>query len=29
VHLYTSDKNEYNVLSTHGWKQEGVAWNVE
>ncbi|HFI0702016.1 TPA: hypothetical protein ACGO3H_001500 [Streptococcus suis] len=29
VHLYTSDKNKYNVLSIHGWKQEGVAWNVE
>ncbi|MCD3445413.1 SEC10/PgrA surface exclusion domain-containing protein [Streptococcus equi] len=26
VHLYTKDKNEYQVLSARGWKQEGQAW---
>lgn len=26
VHLYTTDMNEYKVLGTRGWKQEGVAW---
>lgn len=26
VHLYTQDSNEYNVLATRGWEQEGVAW---
>lgn len=29
VHLYTLDKNEYQVLGTRGWKQEGLAWQVE
>lgn len=26
VHLYTTDKNERNVLQTRGWKYEGIAW---
>ena len=26
VHLYTKDTNEYKVLATRGWKQEGVAY---
>ncbi|WP_228065088.1 hypothetical protein [Streptococcus cuniculi] len=26
VHLYTMDDNEYRVLGTRGWKQEGQAW---
>ena len=26
VHLYTTDSNEYKVLATRGWKQEGVAF---
>ena len=26
VHLYTKSANEYKVLGTRGWKQEGVAW---
>lgn len=26
VHLYTKDTNEYKVLATRGWKQEGVVW---
>lgn len=25
-HLYTTDANEYKVLATRGWKQEGIAW---
>ncbi|TCD46747.1 hypothetical protein D3X11_00295 [Streptococcus sp. X16XC17] len=25
-HLYTRDRNEYNVLSTRGWNQEGIAF---
>ena len=25
-HLYTSSKNEYNVLGGKGWKQEGTGW---
>ncbi|MBY5034207.1 hypothetical protein K6V78_03835 [Streptococcus gallolyticus] len=29
VHLYTKDTNEYAVLATRGWSQEGVAWNTE
>lgn len=29
VHLYTKDTNEYAVLGTRGWSQEGVAWNTE
>lgn len=29
VHLYTKDTNEYNVLATRGWNQEGVAWSTE
>ena len=27
-HLYTQDKNEYQVLSSRGWNQEGVAWTT-
>ncbi|MGT2715157.1 hypothetical protein [Streptococcus respiraculi] len=26
VHLYTIDENEYRVLGTRGWYQEGQAW---
>ncbi|MGT2714983.1 hypothetical protein [Streptococcus respiraculi] len=26
VHLYTMDENEYRVLGTRGWYQEGQAW---
>lgn len=26
VHLYTTDLNEYQVLGSRGWKQEGVQW---
>ena len=26
VHLYTKDTNEYKVLASRGWKQEGVAY---
>lgn len=26
VHLYTKDANEYAVLASRGWKQEGIAW---
>lgn len=26
VHLYTKDKNEYQVLATRGWQQEGTAY---
>lgn len=29
VHLYTTDTNEYKVLSTRGWRQEGTAWKTE
>lgn len=29
VHLYTTDENEKNVLSTRGWRYEGIAWTVE
>ena len=25
-HHYTMDENEYRVLATRGWEQEGVAW---
>ena len=25
-HHYTMDANEYRVLGTRGWKQEGIAW---
>ncbi|MBM7635874.1 hypothetical protein [Streptococcus saliviloxodontae] len=25
-HLFTSDTNEYDVLSSKGWNQEGLAW---
>ncbi|MGO4936013.1 G5 domain-containing protein, partial [Collinsella sp. Sow4_D11] len=25
-HLYTKDSNEYKVLATRGWKQEGIAF---
>ncbi|MTB64956.1 hypothetical protein GGG87_08095 [Streptococcus sp. zg-86] len=28
VHLYTKDANEYKVLGTRGWKQEGEAWKI-
>ncbi|WP_236682943.1 MULTISPECIES: hypothetical protein [unclassified Streptococcus] len=28
-HLYTTSENEKNILSTRGWKYEGVAWMVE
>lgn len=28
VHLFTTDSNEYKVLGTRGWKQEGIAWNT-
>jgi pimeloyl-ACP methyl ester carboxylesterase len=27
-HLYTADQNEYNVLGTRGWTQEGGAHNL-
>jgi hypothetical protein len=27
-HLYTTDLNEYNVLGTRGWTQEGVAYKM-
>jgi hypothetical protein len=27
-HLYTTDLNEYNVLSANGWTQEGVAYKM-
>jgi ELWxxDGT repeat protein len=27
-HLYTTDLNEYNVLGTRGWTQEGVAYRM-
>lgn len=26
VHLYTKDANEYQVLATRGWRQEGIAY---
>lgn len=29
VHLYTTDWNEYNVLQSRGWRDEGVAWSTE
>ena len=29
VHLYTKDNNEYKVLGSRGWKQEGVAWTAD
>ncbi|MBM7642896.1 hypothetical protein [Streptococcus loxodontisalivarius] len=25
-HLFTADANEYNVLASRGWSQEGTAW---
>lgn len=28
VHLYTKDLNEYKVLGTRGWIQEGEAWKI-
>ncbi|MBF0777381.1 GBS Bsp-like repeat-containing protein [Streptococcus cuniculi] len=28
VHLYTRDVNEYKVLGTRGWKQEGESWKI-
>lgn len=28
VHLYTRDMNEYKILGTRGWKQEGEAWKI-
>lgn len=28
VHLYTKDSNEYRVLGSRGWLQEGEAWKV-
>lgn len=28
VHLYTQDNNEYQVLGTRGWRQEGLAWST-
>lgn len=28
VHLYTTDSNEYKVLGTRGWSQEGLAWTT-
>ncbi|HFU4203898.1 TPA: leucine-rich repeat protein [Streptococcus suis] len=28
VHLFTTDSNEYKVLGTRGWKQEGIAWST-
>ena len=28
VHLYTRDNNEYRVLGSRGWLQEGEAWKV-
>ncbi|HFI0151475.1 TPA: glycosyhydrolase, partial [Streptococcus suis] len=28
VHLYTTDTNEYRVLASRGWNQEGLAWNT-
>ncbi|MTB64857.1 hypothetical protein GGG87_07600 [Streptococcus sp. zg-86] len=28
VHLYTRDQNEYNVLGSNGWNQEGIAWQT-
>lgn len=27
-HLYTKDRNEYQVLAGHGWRQEGIAWQT-
>jgi hypothetical protein len=27
-HLYTTDLNEYNVLGTRGWTQEGIAYKM-
>ncbi|MGT2910602.1 LD-carboxypeptidase LdcB/DacB [Streptococcus cameli] len=27
VHLYTMDTNEYSILATKGWRQEGLAWH--
>ena len=27
-HLYTTDLNEYNVLGTRGWAQEGIAYKM-
>jgi Repeat of unknown function (DUF5648) len=27
-HLYTTDENEYNVLSTLGWSKEGIVGNL-
>lgn len=27
-HLYTTDANEYQVLASRGWQQEGVAWQT-
>ncbi|CQR25266.1 adhesion protein [Streptococcus varani] len=28
AHLYTKDKNEYNILAGRGWNQEGVAFQT-
>jgi hypothetical protein len=28
AHLYTTDLNEYNVLGTQGWIQEGIAYRL-
>jgi hypothetical protein len=27
-HLYTTDQNEYSVLGTRGWLQEGIAYRI-
>lgn len=28
VHLFTTDSNEYKVLGSRGWAQEGIAWST-
>lgn len=28
VHLFTTDSNEYKVLGTRDWKQEGIVWST-
>lgn len=29
VHLYTKDRNEYDVLAGRGWQQEGEKWTTD
>ena len=27
-HLWTTSENEYQILATKGWRQEGIAWHT-